>query len=76
MLQMQDEIVTHLARALDAQLTEAEAARLKRTPVANPDAEDLALQCEGALWKGAIGAWRKKHAAKGNTSTSKGLALT
>ena len=56
LLQMQDEIVTHLARALDAQLTEAEAARLKRTPVANPDAENLALQCEGALWKGAIGA--------------------
>ena len=46
LLQMQDEIVTHLARAMDIQLTEAEAARLKRTPAANPNAEDLALQCD------------------------------
>ena len=42
---MQDEIVTHLARALAVELPEVEAARLKRTPAANPDAEDLALQC-------------------------------
>ena len=52
LLQMQDEIVTHLARAMDLQLPEAEAARLKRTPAANPDAEDLALQCEAAVQKG------------------------
>ena len=52
LLQMQDEIVTHLARALELQLTEAEAARLKRTPAANPNAEDLALQCESAVRKG------------------------
>jgi adenylate cyclase len=45
LLQTQDEIVTHLARALELQLPEAEAARLKRAPAANPDAEDLALQC-------------------------------
>jgi len=51
LLEMQDEIVTHLARAMDIQLTEAEAARLKRTPAANPDAEDLALQCEAAVQK-------------------------
>jgi tetratricopeptide (TPR) repeat protein len=43
---MQDEIVTHLARAMDIQLSEVEAARLKRTAAANPDAEDLALRCE------------------------------
>jgi tetratricopeptide (TPR) repeat protein len=53
---MQDAIVTHLANAMDFQLTEAEAARLKRTPAANPDAEDLALQCQAgsdkALWSG------------------------
>ena len=46
LLQTQDAIVTHLAKALDFQLTEAEAARLKRTPAANRDAEDLALQCD------------------------------
>jgi adenylate cyclase len=52
LLQMQDEIVIHLARAIEVRLTEVEAARLKRTPVANPDAEDLALQCEAAAQKG------------------------
>jgi adenylate cyclase len=56
LLQTQDEIVTHLARAIDLQLSEAEAARLKRTPVANPDAEDLALQCDvGQRRAGGIG---------------------
>jgi adenylate cyclase len=56
LLEMQDEIVTHLARALELQLPEAEAARLKRTPAANPNAEDLALQCAAALQKaGFIG---------------------
>ena len=49
LLQTQDEIVTHLARAMDIQLPEAEAARLKQTPAANPDAEDLALQCHAAV---------------------------
>ena len=56
LLQMQDEIVARLARAMQFQLPQAEAARLKRTPAANPNAEDLALQCEGALWKvGGLG---------------------
>ena len=54
LLQMQDEIVTHLARAMELQLPEVEAARLKRTPAANPDAEDLALQCTAAILKGGI----------------------
>ena len=52
LLQMQDEIVTHLARSMQLQLTEAEGARLKRTPAANPNAEDLALQCVAGLRKG------------------------
>ena len=52
LLQTQDEIVTRLARAMDLQLPEVEAARLKRTPAANPDAEDLALQCQSAVQKG------------------------
>ena len=56
LLQTQDAIVTHLAHAIDFQLTEAEGARLKRTPAANPDAEDLALQCyAGALKAGFVG---------------------
>ena len=53
LLQTQDAIVRHLARAMDVQLIAAEAARLKRTPAANPDAQDLALQCEAAAYKSA-----------------------
>ena len=54
LLQTQDAIVAHLARALDFQLTEAEGARLKRTPAANRDAEDLALQCDAGAMEGRI----------------------
>ena len=56
LLQTQDAIVARLANSLDFQLTQAEAARLKRTPGANRDAEDLALQCLAGQWKaGPIG---------------------
>ena len=56
LLQTQDAIITHLTRAIDFQLTEVEAARLKRTPAANPNAEDLALQCGAGQWKaGSVG---------------------
>jgi TolB-like protein len=56
LLQMQDEIVARLARAMELQLPAAEVARLKRTPATNPRAEDLALQCEAAERKsGMIG---------------------
>ena len=51
LLQTQDEIVTRLARSMYLQLPEVETARLKRTPAANPDAEDLALQCQAAFLK-------------------------
>ena len=54
LLQMQDAIVTHLARALDLQLVQAEGARVKRTPAANPDAEDLALQCDAGARKARL----------------------
>ena len=59
LLQTQDEIVTHLARAMELQLPEAEAARLKRTPAANPDAEDLALQCHAAVEKAGLSARKR-----------------
>jgi hypothetical protein len=52
LLQAQDAIVARLANALDFQLTQAEAARLKRKPAGNPDAADLALQCGAGQWKG------------------------
>ena len=67
LLQTQDEIVTHLARAIDLQLSEAEAARLKRTPVANPDAEDLALQCDvGQRKAGGSARRRRPHMRSAN----------
>ncbi len=56
LLQTQDAIVAHLANTLDLQLQEAYVAGVKRTPVANRDAEDLALQCSHGAWKaGMIG---------------------
>ena len=72
LLQTQDAIVTHLAHALDFQLTEAEAARLKRTPAANPDAEDLALQCAAGAWKAG---WIGKEADAAYALCEQALAI-
>jgi TolB-like protein/Tfp pilus assembly protein PilF len=72
LLKMQDEIVIRLARALALQLPVAEAARLKRTPAANPDAEDLALQCWGIVQRnGYIG----KEAEAGFPLCEQALAI-
>jgi tetratricopeptide (TPR) repeat protein len=69
---MQDTIVTRLGRAMNVQLAEAEAARLKRTPAANPNAEDLALQCDAAERKhGYVG----KEAEPGMRLCEQALAL-
>ena len=54
LLQTQDEIVTVLARAMELQLPQAEAARAKRTRAASPDAEDMALQGFAAVVKGGF----------------------
>jgi TolB-like protein/Tfp pilus assembly protein PilF len=72
LLQTQDEIVARLARALDVQLVQVEAARLKRTPPANPDAEDLALQCVSAVIRGGV---RGKGAEAGFPLCERALAL-
>jgi adenylate cyclase len=56
LLQTQDAIIAHLANTLDLQLQQAYIAGVKRTPAANRDAEDLALQCSHGEWKaGYIG---------------------
>jgi TolB-like protein len=56
LLQMQDDIVTHLAHALEIQLPYLEASRLKRAPETNPNAADLSFQCAAAIQKaGFIG---------------------
>ena len=46
---------------MDIQFSEAEAARLKRTPAANLDAEDLALRCEAGVQKGGFGGYVGKE---------------
>jgi TolB-like protein/DNA-binding winged helix-turn-helix (wHTH) protein/Tfp pilus assembly protein PilF len=46
LLEMQDEIVTRLARELEIELTAVEAARISRTRVTKLDAEDFALRGE------------------------------
>jgi TolB-like protein/Flp pilus assembly protein TadD len=45
LLQMQDELVTRLSRALQLQFMDVEAARVAETPPANLDADDLAMRC-------------------------------
>src|SRR5262249_35946034 len=49
LLEMQDEIVTRLSRALQVQLVEVDAARVARTHPNDLDAEDLAMRCEAIL---------------------------
>src|SRR5262249_52286349 len=46
LLQMQDDIVTRITRALQIELAAVEAARISRTHPAPPDAGDLALHAE------------------------------
>jgi TolB-like protein/class 3 adenylate cyclase len=72
LLQTQDAIVAHLARAIDLRLTEAEATRLKRTPAANPDAEDLALQCQAGSDKAG---WSGKEADAAYALCEQALAI-
>jgi TolB-like protein/class 3 adenylate cyclase/Tfp pilus assembly protein PilF len=72
LLQTQDAIVTHLTRATDMRLTDAEATRLKRTPAANPDAEDLALQCQAGSNKAG---WIGKEADAAYTLCDQALAM-
>ena len=61
LLTMQDEIVTRLARALQVELTEAEASRVARAHPENPDAEELALQCEATYLR--FGSLAERNAA-------------
>ena len=72
LLQTQDAIVTHLTRALDFQLSQAEGARLKRTPAANPNAEDMALQCAAGAWRAG---WIGKEADAAYALCEQALAI-
>ncbi len=50
LLQMQDQIVTRLARAMQIQLVAVDAARVTRTHPSNLDAQDLALRCLAGVY--------------------------
>jgi adenylate cyclase len=50
LLQMQDEIVTRLARALEIKLSAVDAARVEQTRPGNLDAEDLARRCRAGSY--------------------------
>jgi adenylate cyclase len=55
LLEMQDEIVVRLSRALSYQLLALDIARVNRTRPGNLDAEDLALRCLADAIKGPAG---------------------
>ena len=50
LLQMQDEIVTRIAHAMQIQLVAVDAARVTRARPGNLDAEDFALRCEASIY--------------------------
>ena len=72
LLQTQDAIVARLANTLALQLVYAEGARVKRTPVANRDAEDLALQCDAGSRKAG---WLGKDADAAYALCDQALAI-
>ncbi|HEY8671390.1 MAG TPA: adenylate/guanylate cyclase domain-containing protein, partial [Terriglobales bacterium] len=49
LLEMQDDIVTRLSRALTIQLVAADVVRVSRTKPDNPDAQDLAMRCSARM---------------------------
>jgi adenylate cyclase len=62
MLEMQDEIVTRLARPLEIQLAAVEASRVARAHPENSNADELAMQCEaGYLRSGALRAAKSTY---------------
>ena len=85
LLQMQDEIVTRLARAMQIQLVAVDAARVTRTRPGNLDAEDLALRCEAGMYNSAPGSAefmaafdlcdRALHIDNGNVFALTGMTL-
>jgi tetratricopeptide (TPR) repeat protein len=57
---------------MDLQLVQAGGARAKRTPAANPDAEDLALQCDAGTRKAG---WIGKEADAAYALCDQALAI-
>jgi adenylate cyclase len=55
LLQMQDDIVTRLARRMQIELSSIEAARLPAVPAKNAAADDLAMRCEAIFLRSGMG---------------------
>ena len=85
LLQMQDEIVTRIARAMQIQLVAVDAARVTRARPGNLDAEDLALRCEAGMYNSPGGSAeftsafdlcdRALHIDNGNVFALTGMTL-
>ena len=54
LLQTEDEIVTRLARTLQIQLTDVEAAKRHRARPQNPDAQEMAMRCQSAYFNAGM----------------------
>ncbi len=74
LLQTQDEIVTRLARTLQLQLTEIEAAHLTQTRPANSEAQELALRSD-AMVSGSGSLYGGKDADAGFALCEKALEI-
>ena len=81
---MQDEIVSRLARTLNVQLTAAEAGRAERLRAQNPDSTDLSLQGSALLnrgrhptnWRTAVGLFERALSLDGdNVEALCGLSI-
>jgi adenylate cyclase len=85
LLQMQDEIVTRIARAMQIQLVAVDAARVTRARPGNLNAEDLALRCEAGMYNSPGGSAeftaafdlcdRALHIDNGNVFALTGMTL-
>jgi adenylate cyclase len=85
LLQMQDEIVTRLARAMQIQLVAVDVTRVTRTRPGNLDAEDLAMRCEAGVYSSLAGVGelaaafslcdRALHIDNGNVFALTGMTL-
>lgn len=77
LLEMQDDIVIRLSRALSVQLVDADLARTMRTRPGNLEAQDLALQCLSNLHRSAdieaMGPCRRALQLDGGNALALGL---
>ena len=74
LLQMEDDIVTRLARTLDLKMTDVEAAEAGRLRPSNPDAEDLALRCLARVNDNCGGRHRPREASENLRILRRGAA--